>query len=1366
MRNSKSFLPFLRKLRQRSFHRGLSSRQFFLQLFVFFLITTLGHWQAASAQTTPDLIISSLSAPTAAGAGITITVKDRTKNQGTGSAGPSITKFYLSANNSLGSGDVWLCSRHVPGLGPGAISSSSTSCTIPAGTATGTYYIIAKADADNGLPESNEGNNTKYKAIKIGPDLIISALSAPTSAGAGSSISVSDTSKNQGAGTAAASTTKFYLSTNSSLGSGDIELGNRAVPSLAPGATNLGTTSVTIPAGTATGTYYVIAKTDADNAVSELNEGNNTKSSKAISITAPIKPVINNLSPTSGPVGTSVTISGSNFGSTQGSSTVTFNGTSATPTSWSATSIVVPVPTGATTGPVVVNVGGVASNGVTFTVVSTGNIAGTVSRMSDGSPISNALVEALQSNVVKGSTKTGADGTYSISGLAAGPYDVRASAGGYATRLQKGTTVTGGATTTVNFDLEPATITYIYDKLGRLISVVDSAGDTVSYRYDAVGNLESISRQNSADVSIIEFSPGTGQVGTSVTISGTGFSPTASENTVTFNGAVATVTSATATQIVTSVPSGATTGPIAVTTPAGSATSSSAFTVTGSSGAPTITGFTPSIGTPGAAVTISGTNFETAPGNNKVKFNVAYTGVSSATTAAIATNVPSGTGSGRISVSTPSGKATSSADFFIPPSPYTAADVEVTGRMAIGESRTVTINTANKIGLIVFDGTAGERISLAMTAVAISSSTVAIRKPDGTSLVSTNVGTSGSVLNTQLPANGTYTILVDPASTNTGSMTLALGAPDLMPTVLTAPASAGAGQQISVSWTVENQGTGEARPTWYDNLYFSADAVCCSGDTSLTSATNSTAVASGGSYTHTKTVTLPKVPAGTYYLILKTDNNGSVYEASEANNEKTVAITIQTPDLVPTALTAPASAGAGQQISVSWTVENQGSGEARPTWYDNLYFSADAVCCTGDTFLAQGTNSAAVAAGGSYTQTKSVTLPKVPAGTYYLIVKADSGNVYEASEANNEKTVAITIQTPDLVPTALTAPASAGAGQQISVSWTVNNQGSGEARPTWYDYLYFSADTVCCTGDTSLTNVLNSTVLAAGGSYTQTKTVTIPNVPAGTYYLIVKADTNGNVYEASETNNEKAVAITIQTPDLVPTALTAPASAGAGQQISVSWTVENQGSGEARPTWYDNLYFSADTVCCTGDTFLAQGSNTTAVASAGNYTQTKTVTLPKVPAGTYYLIVKADSGNVYEASETNNEKAVAITIQTPDLVPTALTAPASAGARQQISVSWTVSNQGSGEARPNWYDYLYFSADTACCSGDTSLTSAINSTAVASGGSYTHTKTVTVPNVPTGNYYVIVKADYYDTHVYEASETNNEKAVAITVTSP
>jgi len=102
-----------------------------------------------------------------------------------------------------------------------------------------------------------------------------------------------------------------------------------------------------------------LALTDTGcNGVANTNPGGGNPPSASIA----------NVNPTSGAVGSSVTIAGANFGSVQGTSTVTFNGTAATPTSWSATTIVAPVPAGATTGNVVVTVGGVASNGVSFTV--------------------------------------------------------------------------------------------------------------------------------------------------------------------------------------------------------------------------------------------------------------------------------------------------------------------------------------------------------------------------------------------------------------------------------------------------------------------------------------------------------------------------------------------------------------------------------------------------------------------------------------------------------------------------------------------------------------------------------------------------------------------------------------------------------------------------------------------------------------------------------------------------------------------------------------------------------------------------------------------------------------------------------------
>ena len=80
-------------------------------------------------------------------------------------------------------------------------------------------------------------------------------------------------------------------------------------------------------------------------------------------------------------------------------------------------------------------------------------------------------------------------------------------------------------------------------------------------------------------VTITSFSPTHALVGAPVTITGTNFSTVPANNSVKFNGTTAAVTSSTATQIVTTVPTGASTGPITVTVGSSTATSSTNFTV-------------------------------------------------------------------------------------------------------------------------------------------------------------------------------------------------------------------------------------------------------------------------------------------------------------------------------------------------------------------------------------------------------------------------------------------------------------------------------------------------------------------------------------------------------------------------------------------------------------------------------------------------------------------------------------------------------------------------------------------------------------------------------------------------------------------
>lgn len=246
---------------------------------------------------------------------------------------------------------------------------------------------------------------------------------------------------------------------------------------------------------------------------------------------------------------------------------------------------------------------------------------------------------------------------------------------------------------------------YIYDQANRLTGILDTTGNGVVYTYDAAGNVLSILPSTASQTSIMEFAPSAGLVGTTVTISGTGFSSTPLQNSVTFNQSLANVTSSTFTQIIAVVPPGATTGQISITTPNGTATSASAFTVLR---LPTITSFAPAIGASGATVEIQGSGYLTAPGNNNVTFNGWPAIVNSATEISIAATVPAGAASGKISVATPYGNVISVTDFFVPPAPYAASDIQVTDRMAVGQVKLVSIAAAGKKGLILFEGTSGQ----------------------------------------------------------------------------------------------------------------------------------------------------------------------------------------------------------------------------------------------------------------------------------------------------------------------------------------------------------------------------------------------------------------------------------------------------------------------------------------------------------------------------------------------------------------------------------------------------------------------------------------------------------------------------------
>jgi YD repeat-containing protein len=317
-------------------------------------------------------------------------------------------------------------------------------------------------------------------------------------------------------------------------------------------------------------------------------------------------------------------------------------------------------------------------------------------------------------------------------------------------------------------------VQYFYDPLGRLVGVIDTSGNAAAYSYDAVGNLLAISRYTAGQASVLDFTPSSGPVGTVVTISGTGYSATVSQDTVAFNGKTATITSATVNQIIVTVPSGATTGPIKVTSPAGTFTTATNFTVTTGTGVPTITSFTPAVATPGTALTITGTNFDANPINDKLIFNgpTQVQVQNPVTSTTISTTMPSGSASGHISINTPGGAGVSSQDLYVPFGTHVAGDVLYKARTTLGGTATVSIGTANKIGLLLFDASSGQRVSLSLSGSTFSACTVYLISPNNVQLTSSPCTASATFVDTaNLTNTGTYTVGVDPQGT-VGSLTV------------------------------------------------------------------------------------------------------------------------------------------------------------------------------------------------------------------------------------------------------------------------------------------------------------------------------------------------------------------------------------------------------------------------------------------------------------------------------------------------------------------------------------------------------------------------------------------------------------------
>jgi hypothetical protein len=237
---------------------------------------------------------------------------------------------------------------------------------------------------------------------------------------------------------------------------------------------------------------------------------------------AQFSPSIASIAPTVAAVGQQVTIGGANL---SGATKVAFHGTAATVVSDSDSAVTALVPPGLTSGPIsVTTAGGTATSTQSFTVA-----VPLVKKFTAGA--------VGQQVTISGANLSGA--------------------------------------TKVTFNGTPAF--FFSDTLTSVAAVVPAGTNTGPVTVQTPGGIATSARSFSPVPTITSFTPASGPVGTSVTVTGTGLG---GAKRVKFTSRRAVIASDTPTQIVVVVPRRASTGPISVETAGGTGVSSSSFTVT------------------------------------------------------------------------------------------------------------------------------------------------------------------------------------------------------------------------------------------------------------------------------------------------------------------------------------------------------------------------------------------------------------------------------------------------------------------------------------------------------------------------------------------------------------------------------------------------------------------------------------------------------------------------------------------------------------------------------------------------------------------------------------------------------------------
>ena len=235
----------------------------------------------------PDLVVDTPTVSARAPeAGTRFTLSATVRNQGNGSSASTTLRYYQSSDSTITADDTEVGTDSVFRLDAGESGAESVRLTAP--STPGTYYYGACVDSTSG--ESNTQNNcssavTLNAGAAPAPDLVVDRPGVSESAPeTGARFTLNATVRNQGNGSSASTTLRYYQSSDSTITAVDTEVDSDYVSRL--DASESGDESISLTAPPSPGTYYYGACVDS---VSDESDTQNNCSS-AVTVTVGAAP--------------------------------------------------------------------------------------------------------------------------------------------------------------------------------------------------------------------------------------------------------------------------------------------------------------------------------------------------------------------------------------------------------------------------------------------------------------------------------------------------------------------------------------------------------------------------------------------------------------------------------------------------------------------------------------------------------------------------------------------------------------------------------------------------------------------------------------------------------------------------------------------------------------------------------------------------------------------------------------------------------------------------------------------------------------------------------------------------------------------